>query len=274
MKIGINTFGLGPTLHRDEKGTWEGLRRGGVSSIEPSIAVNWNVNLTEERKNSGYFDGVVPIERAEEKIRELRSMGFEVFTFHLQTSELGEETLNEVIPFMLRMGLHYCVYSFMTSSVARIRELKETILTADARLKENGLEFLIHNHNMEWKEDEGTSVMQWLLDSLPEQRFELDLGWAEYAGRSGVELLRKYPTRFPLLHFKEIAKGAEAWTDRPFCTAPGRGILPLRGLLTEVKKMPLEDRALIIDQDNSIDGDIVADYAEGVRTISALLEEL
>ena len=79
--------------------------------------------------------------------------------------------------------------------------------------------------------------------------------------------------RFPLLHIKEIAPNAKARTNQPFCTAPGKGILPLREILKTAKGMPLEDRAFVIDQDDSISGDIVADIAEGIQTIQQLMKE-
>ena len=109
-----------------------------------------------------------------------------------------------------------------------------------------------------------------LLENNPELGFELDLGWTEYAGINSVQLLRDYPDRFPLLHIKEIAKGTRAWTGKPFCTAPGEGILPLKELLAAAKAMPLSDRALIIDQDDSISGDIVGDIAKGIEAIRQL----
>ena len=65
--------------------------------------------------------------------------------------------------------------------------------------------------------------MQWLLDNIPELRFEIDLGWTEYTGHDSIGILKRYPERFALLHFKEIARGGVAWTDKPFCTAPGGG---------------------------------------------------
>ena len=52
--------------------------------------------------------------------------------------------------------------------------------------------------------------------------------------------------RFPLLHIKEIAPNAKARTNQPFCTAPGKDILPLREILETAKGMPLEDRGLLI----------------------------
>ena len=152
-----------------------------------------------------------------------------------------------------------------------IRKKKEAIETACGLLRECGMELLVHNHDLEWLPDEGTCVMQWLLEQIPGLRFEIDLGWTEYAGVSSAEILERYPDRFPLLHIKEIGKGAKARMNQPFCIAPGKGILPLRAILERAKAMPLdEEHALIIDQDDSMDGDIVADIASGIGEIRRL----
>ena len=143
----------------------------------------------------------------------------------------------------------------------KIRALAPVIREAVKLFRDSGKTLLVHNHDMEWRQDGGTSVMRWLLENVPELGFELDLGWTEVAGIDSVRLLRDYPDRFPLLHIKEIAKGARAWT------APGEGILPLKELLAAAKDMPLSDRALILDQDDSIRGDIVGDITQGITAI-------
>ena len=269
MKIGVNSFGLGPYLHKDAESVWNGLREAGVSSIEPCIAFQPISPVTRFFKK-GLFDGVFPKEKAAAQIRDLRRRGFEVFSFHLQNVPFNMEELKKVLPFMEENDLDTCVYSFMDDSVEKIRALAPVIRDAVGLFCEAGKELLIHNHDMEWRRDGESSVMRWLLESIPELRFELDLGWAEYAGVDSVRLLRVFPDRFPLLHIKEIAAGAKAWTGKPFCTAPGEGILPLKEILSAAEDMPIDERALIIDQDDSISGDIIRDVSRGIENIRQL----
>ena len=270
MKIGVNTFGLGRYLHKDAEKVWSGLYDAGVRSIEPCVAfrpTSWAARVWTK----GQFDGVFPKKNAAAVIRMLRSRGFEVFSFQLQNVPFTMGELQKTIPFMQENGIEYCVYSFMDGSVDKIRSMEETIRDAVSLFQAHGKELLIHNHDMEWRRDNGTSVMHWLLENIPELRFELDLGWTKYAGVDPVFLLKEYPDRFPLLHIKEIAKDARAWTKKPFCTAPGEGILPLVDILSAAKDMPLTERAFIIDQDDSVSGDIVGDIARGIRNINQLL---
>ena len=269
MKVGVNSFGLGRYLRRDGEAVWHGLKAAGVSSIEPCVAFRPFPPLTRFFRK-GLFDGVFDKEKAPALINDLRRRGFEVYSFQLQNAPFEWEELKAALPFMEENGLDYCVYSFMDSSVERIREKAPVIREAVKLFHACGKELLIHNHDMEWRKDGESSVMRWLLENIPELGFEIDLGWTEYAGIDSVKLLRDYPDRFPLLHIKEIAEGTKAWTGKPFCTAPGEGILPLKELLAAAKDMPLSDRALIIDQDDSIRGDIVGDIAQGIETICQL----
>lgn len=270
MKIGVNTFGLGTYLKKNGSAVWIGLRKAGVTTIEPCISFHPMLPQTEEDQTAweaGRYAGVFTVPFAGEKIQFLRSMGFEVHSFQLQSHAFSVEAVAEAIPFMKQYDLHYCIFNFMERSVEKVAIHRDGIIRASRMLKAEGLEFLVHNHDMEWLPDHGTCVMQWLMDNIPELRFEIDLGWAEYSGINSSEILKKYPDRFPLLHFKEIAKGGVAWTDKPFCTAPGEGILPLEKLLAVAQTMPLDDNAFIIDQDDSVSGDIVGDIAKGIHRI-------
>lgn len=267
-------LGLGPELHRDAIGTWERLQAGGVAAVEPCVALRKEPPRNAEEQvvwDRGDLDGIFELEAAEKLIPELRSLGFDVFSFQMQAPSFSLEAVSQFIPFMKRMKLHYCIYSFMERSVSAIRAQKETICSAAKLLRAHGLELLVHNHDMEWLPDEGACVMEWLMWEIPDLRYEIDLGWTEYAGVSSVDVLEKYPDRFPLLHIKEIAKGAKAWTGSPFCTVPGTGILPLKRIMDCAKRMPLSEDTLMIDQDDSISGNIIADIILGICTLKQML---
>ena len=171
MKIGVNTFGLGPYLKKNEPAVWNGLREAGVTAIEPCIAFHPAEPQTETEKAArerGRFAGVFSASSAAEKIRFWRSMGFEVYSFQLQSHVFSVEAVAEAVPFMKQHGLRYCIFNFMERSVEKVSRHREGILEAVRMLREEGLEFLVHNHDMEWLPDSGTSVMQWLLDNIPE----------------------------------------------------------------------------------------------------------
>ena len=270
MKTGVNTFGLGAALKRDARGTWQGLYDGGIRYIEPSIAIEWDplVSQTDAEKERGRLCGVFPMETGAETVEYLRSLGFDVISFHLQTSNLTLENLQKTVEFMEKANVHYCIFSLMEQKIADVQPKEEVIRAGVKLFREHGLEFLLHNHNMEWTPDGDTCVMRWLIETITEMYFEVDLGWAEYAGVSSLEVLNSYPGRFPILHLKDIAAGTEAWGPNPFCVAPGDGILPLTEILEWVDAQA-EKPELVIDLDDSIKGDIVKDIAKGVERIEA-----
>lgn len=271
INICVNSFGLGRYLHNGADTVWDGLRAAGVTGIEPCVAFRPIPTFVRVLKN-GLFDGVFSKAKAPALIDGLRNQGFEVYSFHLQNTPFTLREMKKALLFTQENALDFCVYSFMSGSTEKIRSRAPVIREAAALFRAGGKELLIHNHDMEWRQNGGTCVMRWLLENVPEIRFELDLGWTQYAGVDAVGLLREFPDRFPLLHIKEIAVGATAHTGKPFCTAPGEGILLLEQLIDEAKRMPLGPRSLIIDQDDSIRGDIVGDVAKGIVNIRRLCD--
>ncbi len=271
LNIGVNTFGLGPYLKADEERVWTELKQAGVAMIEPNIMFGFDLPQTPEvtaMQENGIFRGFYDVSGGAEIIARLREKGFAICSFHLQTLKLTNEVFSEVIPFMVRNDLQYCVYSFMEQSVEKVSGYADTLRYGIRELRRQGKELLIHNHEMEWLPDSDTCVMRWLLENIPELCFEIDLGWTEYAGVNCVEILDQYPDRFPLIHLKEIARGVKARTGKPFCTAPGEGILPLQEIMKTVRNLPLSDHSLFIDQDNSICGNITGDIAKGILNIN------
>ena len=277
MKVGVNTFGLGKWLIKDYEGTLKKLLEAGATSIEPCIQFKENSTVDEETlvqaKKAGVFGGVYPVKEAEDKIRDFRKRGFEVYSIHLFNTVFSVEVMHEVVSFMMQNQLQYAVYSFMESSINSIREKADTIKLVNQLFEKNGLSFLIHNHADEFMEDNGSNVMSYLFKNVPGMKAELDVGWCEYAGEDSVKVLTQYADQIPLIHIKEIAKDTEAGTGKDFCVAPGEGIIPLDAILKQTLKMPLdENKAYIIDQDNSVEGDLTEDIRRGIQNMKQALK--
>ena len=72
--------------------------------------------------------------------------------------------------------------------------------------KRVGIQFTYHPHGFEFGRREDGSTMFDLLaqETNPEfVNFEMDVWWVVQPGQDPVKLLRKYPTRFFLMHLKE-----------------------------------------------------------------------
>lgn len=85
--------------------------------------------------------------------------------------------------------------------------------TADAfnraaeRARARGLRFAYHNHDFEFRDVDGDTLFDTLLQhtdpSLVE--YEMDVYWTVRAGRDPLAYLRRHPSRFALLHIKDSA---------------------------------------------------------------------
>jgi sugar phosphate isomerase/epimerase len=97
-----------------------------------------------------------------------------------------------------------------------------------AGLKRHGVRFAYHNHNPELAPHGETNGLAILLEHTDPDLvcFEMDAGWIVAAGHDPVEVLRAYPSRFRLMHVKDIAPTHQVNTTfRAATTAVGEGVI-------------------------------------------------
>jgi len=78
-------------------------------------------------------------------------------------------------------------------------------------LKENGLTLCYHNHGYEFIPHGKGTLFDFMMENTdPEYVFyELDVLWAIHPGADPVALLKKYGSRFKLMHLKDLKKGVK-----------------------------------------------------------------
>jgi sugar phosphate isomerase/epimerase len=111
-------------------------------------------------------------------------------------------------------------------------------------LKQAGLEFCYHPHGYEFRPSrEGT-----LFDLLAAQtdpatvNFQADVFWIAWPGQDPVKLLRRYPTRFLLMHLKDIRRGTKlgdlsGHAPEETSVPLGTGMLDFPAILDEAKRI-------------------------------------
>lgn len=111
-----------------------------------------------------------------------------------------------------------------------------------------GYKFAYHPHGYEFQPSpEGT-----LFDTLAAAtdpvtvKFELDTFWIVWPGQDCVRLMNRYPTRFRLLHLKDLRKGVSTGdlhgqAPEIDSVAVGDGIVPWKDVLAVAKKQHFED---------------------------------
>lgn len=79
------------------------------------------------------------------------------------------------------------------------------------KIANEGLFFCYHNHGYEFRPYKDETLYDYIVQNTnPDYvSFELDLLWAVHPGADPVELLKKYPDRYRLIHLKDLKKGVK-----------------------------------------------------------------
>ncbi|MEJ6950447.1 sugar phosphate isomerase/epimerase family protein [Natronospora cellulosivora (SeqCode)] len=106
-----------------------------------------------------------------------------------------------------------CKYVGLGSMPGEYRKDKESYIhfTKEAsemarKLKENGLQFVYHNHNFEFRKFGSKTGMDILFEEsdLEVFDFELDTYWVQAGGADPVEWIKKVAGRMKVVHFKDM----------------------------------------------------------------------
>ena len=269
MELGVNTFGMGGLLKAPFRRTIGRLKENGITGMEPCIhflskSSGRDLLIELGMKRTDRLGGVWTPDEAKEKLGLLREDGFRVDGAHLFIGTLTDKTADQALSFARENGLRYYALSCMTDrfdlAAKQIPVLRRTVKAFRAQ----DLHLLLHNHDMDLKETEGLSVLDFLLDNVPGLELELDVGWMAYAGRDCSAEIEKYRQHLRVLHFKDMLPD-KALKKHRFC-AVGEGMLPLAAIMEKVPGLELFPAGMVIDQDAS-DGDMMADILTGAANI-------
>jgi sugar phosphate isomerase/epimerase len=113
--------------------------------------------------------------------------------------------------------------------------------------KENyGLEFCYHNHGFEFAPYEGGTFFDYIAKNTDPKfvNFEMDILWTFFPGIDPAKLLEQYPTRFKLMHVKDLKKGIvgnlSGGTSSENDVALGTGQLNLPAIMKAAKKAKIQ----------------------------------
>ena len=96
-------------------------------------------------------------------------------------------------------------------SIDDINKAVEVFNKAGKKLFENGLTFCYHPHGYEFRPYQDGTLFDYLIKNTNPQHvnYEMDVFWVKHPGQDPVALLKKYPTRFLLMHLKDRRHGTE-----------------------------------------------------------------
>ena len=237
---GIQLYTVGADLKKDAPGTLAALAKIGYRYVETA--------------------GIAPLSGKEFRSA-LDGAGLKCPSAHLR---FGNDDPGPLFEEANALGAHYAVSSVLvakpmgTSMGDAIKSLSQ--LTADdfkktaelanslgEKAKAAGLQFAYHNHNFEFRKVDGDTTGYELLQKGTDPalvKFEADCGWMSAAGMDPVELFKRYPDRFRMIHAKDFMKGP-ATTDltgpvRPKGTELGRGFVDYKRIFAAAKEAGIE----------------------------------
>jgi sugar phosphate isomerase/epimerase len=236
LPIGLQLYSVRELLPKDFDGTLRKLREAGYTEVEAA----------------GYYDRTAADFR-----KAMDQAGLRCISTHHPLAVLRPQ-LDQLIEYGHRLGLEYIV---CPSPVRRDPALKGPLNLDDWRwvagelnrigekVKAAGMTFGYHNHGPEFGSEGGVVFYDELLRLTDPKLvvFEMDCGWVFAAGRNPVDYLAKSPERFPLLHVKDMVKGA---AGAYHSTVMGRGVVDYQPILratTGLKHYFIEQEEFDID---------------------------
>jgi sugar phosphate isomerase/epimerase len=121
--------------------------------------------------------------------------------------------------------------------------------------REEGLVFIYHNHDHEFKRYDGVYGLELMLANTDPElvKSELDVAWVTFGGADPAAFLRKYAGRCPVLHMKDFAR-LEPGCDRAVgnrreavFAEVGTGVVDTKGVVRAAKECEVD--WLVIEQD-------------------------
>jgi sugar phosphate isomerase/epimerase len=207
LPIGLQLYTVRDQLQKDFDGTLKQVAAAGYQEVE--MAGFYNRTAAEVRKSldatglkcpSAHYPLVELMSGLDEKIGYAKELGLQymicAFPWVADPSRFKAAGSNPMaVAMALANGLTLDDWKWNGEQFNKIGE----------QTKKAGIQFGYHNHDLEFKKFGGEMGYDEILqETQPDLvTLELDCGWMAVAGRSPAAYLRKYPTRYSMLHVKD-----------------------------------------------------------------------
>jgi sugar phosphate isomerase/epimerase len=219
--IGLQLYSVRELLPKDFDGTLAKVRADGYTEVEAA----------------GYYD-----KPAADFKKAMDNAGLRCVSTHHPMFQL-KPNLDKFIAYGHDIGLEYmvCPSPMHRDPTARgpmtlddWRYTAEDLNKIGEKVNAAGMRFGYHNHTPEFLSEGGVVFYDELLKLTDPKLvfFEMDCGWVFAAGRDPIEYLSKTPERFPLIHVKDMTKGANGQFHS---TVMGRGLVNYKPILRAAK---------------------------------------
>jgi len=140
--------------------------------------------------------------------KKLDSLGLVAAGTHIRTNSFIGDALKKTADFHAEIGCKYliCPGDGMFTNKEKSKELAEIYTKAAEYLKPLGMHCGFHNHKSEFNKDGDKMYWELFAERTPKEVvLQLDAGWAFAAGQDPVKLIKQFPGRTGITHFKPAA---------------------------------------------------------------------
>ncbi|MGI4750614.1 MAG: sugar phosphate isomerase/epimerase family protein [Janthinobacterium lividum] len=243
--IGLQLYTVRDAMQSDPAATLARVSKLGYNSVE-------GATYTGTQK----FYGM----EAAEFSRLLKQNGLVMPSSHYR---LGDEKMNGEMPKGTIMqdwgkavddaaavGIKYMVCAYLSEAerggTDRYKHIAEQFNKAGEICKKSGIQLCYHNHDFEFKKEDGKFMYEVLLENTDKNlvKMEMDLYWVNKAGQDPIALINEHPGRFPLWHVKDMDK-----TPEHSFTEVGNGSIDFKKIFKYADKAGL--KYFFVEQDKT-----------------------
>jgi sugar phosphate isomerase/epimerase len=267
-RFGIQLFSLPKLLQADVRKAIRLLAQLGYKEVEPYGPYTFSAPEAIERwklvtpslgfTGSGYFglSGAEFRSLLDSHGMTAPAMHTDLATLEKNMSQLGEA--GQVLGFQY-VGLP-AIPEDRRKTLDDYKRMADTFNRIGKQARSVGLRFAYHNHGYGLQPVEGVIPVNLLLERTDPELvfFEMDLYWTTAGGADPIQYLRNYPSRYHLMHVKDMqgrrrfsgdGGDSQQWIELfPYMVSAGDGSLELKAILEQADKSGV--RHFFVEQDN------------------------
>ncbi len=132
-------------------------------------------------------------------------------------------------------------------SLEGLRAFERNFAPVVRQIVDAGMHFHYHNHDVEFVREGRQTLLDILLEEMPEVRFLLCAFWAQVAGANPLDLLDRYGDRIEVIHLKDMAVNPRAKSvgDQRLMTPVLEGNMNYKAILERSSQLPGLSYALV-----------------------------
>ncbi len=235
-RLGIQLYSVRDAMSKDPAGSLKKLADMGYVHVEHANYVN--------RKFYGY--SAKDFKKLLSDLNLLMPSGHTVMTAHDWDDSKNDFTdkWKYTIQDAAEVGQRYVISPWLDedlrTNMDALKKFMDQFNKCGELCKSQGLTFGYHNHNFEFKTKVGDGTLFDFILANTDPKLvaqQMDIGNMLGAGGVAIDLFKKYPGRFELMHVKdEIKSTSGEGMDGYDSTILGQGVMPVRDILKAARK--------------------------------------